>query len=89
MRKLTDGTNASAHHLALGNLHGQSQIGDAHMAVVVEQNVLGFAVAVHDALLVQMLETAHDFGRIESGTGHLEAGLAAHVVDVELEIAAW
>ena len=49
---VADGADAAADDLALGYLHGQAQVGDAHVAVVVQEDVLRLAVAVHDALSV-------------------------------------
>lgn len=83
----TDGADASPHHLAFGYLNGEAQIRYPHVTVIVEENVLGLAISVHDALLMQVLEPADDFSGVETSTHQLEAGFAAHVVDVELQIA--
>lgn len=83
----TDGADASPHHLAFGYFDGETQIRYPHVTVIVEENVLGLAVTIHDALLMQMLQAADDFGSIEASAHQLEAWIAAHVVDVELQIA--
>lgn len=64
-RHVAHGADPAAHHVALGYLDGQPEVGDAHVAVVVEEDVLGLAVAVDDALEVQVLEATDHLGCVE------------------------
>jgi hypothetical protein len=59
------------------------------MAMVVQQDVLRFAVPIDDSLLVEMLKAEQNFSRIEAGPRQLEARVAAHVVDVKLQVSTW
>lgn len=52
-----NGADPTSNHLALWYLHGQAEVRDAHVAMVVQQNVLRLAISVHDAHRVQVLQT--------------------------------
>lgn len=56
------------------------------MPGVVQEDILGFEVAIDDAIGVQVLEAARDLGGVEERALLFE--LSLHVVDVELEVAA-
>ena len=58
------------------------------MSLAVQEDVLRLAVPVHDALLVQVAEPEQDLAGVEPAAVLGEARLPAHVVDVELEVAA-
>ena len=58
------------------------------MSLAVQEDVLRLAVPVHDALLVQVAEPEQDLAGVEPAPVLGEARLPAHVVDVELQIAA-
>ena len=58
------------------------------MPLAVQEDVLRLAVPVHDALLVQVAEPEQDLAGVEPAAVLGEARLPAHVVDVELQVAA-
>ena len=58
------------------------------MPPAVQENVLRLAVPVDDALLVQVAQPEDDLTRVEPAALLGEAGLAAHVVNVKLQVAA-
>ena len=55
---VADSAHSSADHLSFGNVDCQPQIGYSDVAVIVEQNVLRFAVSIDDPLCVQMFQAA-------------------------------
>jgi len=58
------------------------------VTVIVQQYILWLAVPVDDTLEMKMLQAAHDLGRVKSGAIYVETRFTAHIIDVELEIAA-
>jgi len=85
---VTHRANSTAHHIALRDFHRETEIGYPHVTVIVQQYVLRLAVPVDDTLKMKMLQTAHDLGRIESGTIYVETRLTAHIVNVKFEVTA-
>ena len=61
--------DAPPHDLPLGDLEGESQVGDADVAGVVEEDVLGLAVAVHDAVRVEVVQPQQHLRSVELGPG--------------------
>ena len=59
------------------------------MALAVQEDVLGFAVAVDNALLVKVTQAKDDLTGVEPAPFLGEARLASHVVDVELQVSAF
>lgn len=57
---VTNSANPTSDHFTLWYLNSQAEVRDAHMAVVIQQNILRFAVAVHDAHRMQVLQTAEN-----------------------------
>jgi hypothetical protein len=61
---------------AVDALLGEPEVGELHVSDLVEQDVLGLEVPVHDALLVQALEGERDLCRVEArlreGGGELD-----------------
>ena len=64
----------------------QSSLPDVTPAV--QEDVLGFAVPVDDALLVQVAQSQDNLTGIEPAAFLREAGISAHVVNVELQVPA-
>ena len=54
-------------HLSLWNLQGEAEVRDSHVATVVEQDVLWLAVAVHDAVGVQVIQAQQHLSSVELG----------------------
>ena len=63
----------------------EPEVGQAHVALVVQQHVFGLEVAVDDVHLVQVLEREHDLRDVEAAARLVELALAAQV---EEELAA-
>ena len=61
--------DAPPYDLPLGDLEGESQVGDADVAGVVEEDVLGLAVAVHDAVRVEVVQPQQHLRSVELGPG--------------------
>jgi len=59
-RHVTNGANPTSDHFALWYLNGQAEVRDTHVAVVIQQNILRFAIAVHDAHCMQVLQAAQN-----------------------------
>ena len=59
--------DAPPYDLPLGDLEGESQVGDADVAGVVEEDVLGLAVAVHDAVRVEVVQPQQHLRSVELG----------------------
>ena len=59
---------------------GDAEVGDEEVALAVEDEVLGFDVAVDDAVVVDVLEALDDAGGEELGLGFGEAAVLAAVV---------
>lgn len=87
-RHVTHRANSTAYHVAFRNLHRETEIRYSYVTMIVQQYVLRLAVPVDDTLKVKMLQTAHDLGCVESGAIYVETRFTAHVINVELEIAA-
>lgn len=87
MNALTDCANTSSYHFTFGYFNGQTQIRYTNVAMIVEQYVLWLTITIDNSLLMQMLQTAYHFGRIETGPCQIEAWLTAHIVNVEFQIA--
>jgi hypothetical protein len=60
--------HAPPHHLTVGDLEREAKVRDAHVALVVEQDVLGLAVTVHDAVRVKVVEAEKDLGGVKLGS---------------------
>ena len=71
--------------LLLGEVAGEAQVRDAHVAVLVEQNVGGLEVAVDDVARVHVLQAEHDLGGVELD---LVVGEDAVLREVVVEVAA-
>ena len=59
--------DAPPYDLPFGDLERQSQVGDADVAGVVEEDVLGLAVAVHDAVRVKVVQAKQHLRGVELG----------------------
>lgn len=86
-RHVTHRANSTAYHVAFRNLHRETEIRYPHVTMIVQEYVLWLAVPVDDTLKMEMLQTAYDLGRVESGAIYVETRLTAHIINVELEIA--
>ena len=70
----------------VADLAGQPEVAEPHLAGVVEQNVVGLDVAVHDVVLVQVVDPQEDLEHdvLDVVLGHVVLALLDHRVEVEV-----
>ena len=68
-------------HLLVHQLLREPEVGQLHMPVPVQQNVLRLQVTVHDLLGVQVLQGTDDLGRVEEPRVVGEAAAVAQVAE--------
>ena len=73
--------SASPSLVRLQALLGQTEIGDLHVALVVEKHVFGLQVSVNDAVLVETAKSFHQLGCVEAGASLAELLVLAQVVE--------
>ena len=59
------------------------------MSLAVQEDVLRFAVSVHNTLLVKVTQPKDDLTRVEPAPFLREAWLASHVVNMKLQVSAF
>lgn len=67
-------------------LFGQPKIGDLDVPVVVDQQILGLQVSVHDFLLVQIQQPVQNLDEVKSS---IFLGHAFDLLQIEEKFASW